>query len=146
MENKGVIDVARGLIMAMFVYTAGHKLFDLEGFSVDLSHQVFPVYLQAILLLAVPASELAAVILLAYSKTRIMGFAVSTMLMLAFTIYVSGALLHLYPDYPCSCGGILNKMGWRSHLFFNLFFLLVSVFGITSLVQERRLRGIKVIH
>ena len=138
MENTEVINVTRCLIMTMFVYTAGHKLLDLEGFKLSLTRQVFPLYLQPIILLAVPASELATVILLAYSKTRFMGFLLSTILMVAFTIYVSGALLHLYPNTPCSCGGVLSKMSWKTHLIFNLCFLVFSVFGLSSLIKERR--------
>jgi hypothetical protein len=31
---------------------------------------------------------------------------------------------------PCNCGGVLQKMNWRQHLIFNLFFICLSLIGI----------------
>src|SRR5690606_10893575 len=49
--------------------------------------------------------------------------------MVAFTVYIY--LILNYSDFvPCSCGGILEKLGWTEHLIFNAAAVLLSIVGI----------------
>jgi hypothetical protein len=50
--------------------------------------------------------------------------------MLAFTVYTVAILLHAFKYIPCSCGGVIRKLTWPQHLFFNLFFVGISILGI----------------
>ena len=50
--------------------------------------------------------------------------------MTMFTAYI-WAMLHYSYYVPCSCGGVLSKMGWDAHMWFNVGFTLLSVTGIT---------------
>ena len=138
MEKDRILALTRGALILLFFYVAGSKLYDFNGFRSQLSLQVFPAAFQPALLIGIPASEFLAVALLASPGTRIYGFWLSATLMAAFAIYIFGALLHLYPKIPCSCGGVLRKMGWKQHFVFNLFFLALSIYGLTQTLKERR--------
>ncbi len=49
--------------------------------------------------------------------------------MAMFTGYII-IILNYAERIPCSCGGILNKMGWHDHLIFNIFFTALGVTGV----------------
>jgi hypothetical protein len=40
------------------------------------------------------------------------------------------AILNFSDYVPCSCGGILEKLGWTEHLAFNIAFMVLAVVGI----------------
>jgi hypothetical protein len=61
--------------------------------------------------------------------------------MAAFTGYVGLILVNYFGRVPCSCGGVLKIMGWKTHFVFNLFFLLLTVTGIYITNRERRQAG-----
>src|SRR5690606_23761035 len=46
--------------------------------------------------------------------------------MTAFTVYIY-LILNYSPFVPCSCGGILEKMGWTEHLWFNIIITLLAI-------------------
>ncbi len=48
------------------------------------------------------------------------------MVMFCAYIYI---ILNYSASVPCSCGGIIEKLGWKEHLVFNLFFVLLAVAG-----------------
>jgi hypothetical protein len=59
----------------------------------------------------------------------------SVLLLVVFEIYIAIMLLsgsHL----PCTCGGIISTMGWKQHLFFNAFFIIVAFFSIKYLKKH----------
>jgi hypothetical protein len=57
-------------------------------------------------------------------------------LMSLFTIYTILVLSHFYDYVPCSCGGVIRRLTWPQHLFFNLFFVALSTLGI--ILQRRK--------
>jgi hypothetical protein len=138
MEKNRILAITRGALILLFFYVAGSKLYDFSGFRSELSLQVFPIAFQPVLLIGIPASEFLAVALLAFPGTKIYGFWLSAALTAAFTIYILGALLHFYPKIPCSCGGVLRKMGWKQHFVFNLVFFALSIYGLIQTLKERR--------
>ncbi|MBT2563752.1 hypothetical protein J7E50_05405 [Pedobacter sp. ISL-68] len=138
MENRVILNVAGAALIVLFVYTAGSKLYELDRFRAELGRQVFPQLFLPALLIGIPLSELLVVALLAFPSTRRYGFLLSTVLMAVFTLYILGALLHLYSNIPCSCGGVLRKMGWKQHFVFNLVFFGLSLYGLILTFKERR--------
>src|SRR5690606_20392751 len=71
-----------------------------------------------------------------------LGLYASIALMSAFTLYIY--LILNYSDFvPCSCGGILEKLGWTEHLIFNICFLLVAIVGLYTLVKKSGKSGLK---
>jgi hypothetical protein len=53
-----------------------------------------------------------------------------------FTTYIF--LILNFSDYiPCSCGGVLEKMGWTEHIVFNLIFIVIAAIGVFYLEMNR---------
>lgn len=131
MEKKeiGKTIICASLIM-LWVYTALSKLSDVEVFISQLNRQPEPISTVApILIWVVPLIELLTATLLMFKRTQKSGLLLSFFLMLAFTGYVGMAVIGYWEDIPCSCGGVLNQLGWNDHLWFNLFFLGVAATG-----------------
>ena len=58
------------------------------------------------------------------------------MFLSAFTVYIY--LILNYSDFvPCSCGGILEKLGWTEHLIFNGICVIMGVVAIIRTVKNR---------
>jgi len=53
------------------------------------------------------------------------GFYASFFLMLVFQIYIL-IMLFSGSKLPCTCGGIVSKMSWTQHLWFNGLFMLIA--------------------
>ncbi len=62
-------------------------------------------------------------------KYKIIGFYAALGLMIAFTGYII-AITQFSQYIPCSCGGILEKLGWTEHLIFNIVFDLLAIVAI----------------
>lgn len=122
--------IATALII-LFCYTAVAKLMDLAEFERQLENQVLPVQAKGLLLWLIPLSELLLCFLLAMPGTRAAGFYGSALLMTLFTGYTGLVVTGYFERTPCSCGGVLRSMNFEAHLVFNLFFLALSLWGIT---------------
>ena len=128
-NSQLALNLICSLLILLWVYTALSKLSDVQEFKNQLMYQSFGKELAMILLWAIPIAELLAAGLLLISSTRLLGLWLSSLLMAAFTIYIIMVLSGYYHQIPCSCGGVLKQLGWKSHLFFNLFFLTISSIG-----------------
>jgi putative oxidoreductase len=124
------VEVITVPLIFLFVYTAISKMADATTFSKQLHNQPLPVWLTDNLFWVIPTAELITSCLLAIGITRFYGLILSAMLMLIFTSYVALILFGFYHRVPCSCGGVIASLSWTGHLFFNTFFLLLSLFGI----------------
>jgi|SRR5690606_21570002 len=129
MTRKLLPDIAVFLFIVLFVYAALTKLLDYDKFAIQLGQSPMLTHHASIIAWAVPVSEFAAVCLLLLPATRSLGLYISLSLMIMFTTYIT--IITTYDDYvPCSCGGILESMGWYEHLVFNIAFALLAVAGI----------------
>lgn len=117
------------LFVLLFVYAAVSKLIDFERFQVQIAQSPILSAYAFLISRMVISVELLIAVLLIFSKTRMSGLfgALSLMTMFTFYIYI---VLNYSSFVPCSCGGILEKMTWRTHLLFNLFFVLLALIGI----------------
>ncbi|CAH0280377.1 hypothetical protein SRABI27_03757 [Pedobacter sp. Bi27] len=114
------------MLILLWATTAASKLGNLNGFHSDLDRQVFSKIFTGMLLYAVPITELVTAALLTFDKTRLAGLVISLFLISAFTAYIILILSGFFNKVPCSCGGVLKFLGWKAHLYFNSFFLLLS--------------------
>lgn len=80
-----------------------------------------------------PIVELGTVVLLIVPETRLMGMYVSLLMMVVFTVYVSGIIYQVYNIYPCPCGGVFSRMGWKKHFRVNLLLTLIAGVGVVLL-------------
>lgn len=126
-------------LVLLWVYAAASKVLDFNMFRGQMHRQVLPDFLKSSLVYILPPLEIAAGFLLLFERTQLAGFFISLGLMSAFTIYVGLAVFRIFDQVPCSCGGVLSKMGWDEHFFFNIFFLLLTATGLTINYRERRL-------
>lgn len=124
--KKLIVEIICLFYILLFVYAAVSKLLDFENFEVQLGQSpllsVFAWWISWI----IPSLELLTVFLLILPRFRILGLFATLSLMTMFTVYIF-IILHFSSFVPCSCGGILEKMSWNTHLIFNVFCILCSV-------------------
>ncbi|WP_121811351.1 MauE/DoxX family redox-associated membrane protein [Mucilaginibacter kameinonensis] len=136
-----VVEAVSGLLVLLFIYTAVSKLIGFEDFKRQMYNQTLPREVAALLIWTLPGSEILTAVMLIFRRTRKPGLYISAVLMLLFTGYISLVLLHYFSRIPCSCGGVIRALGWKMHLVFNVFFLLLSLLGIYFIDRERSVIG-----
>jgi uncharacterized membrane protein YphA (DoxX/SURF4 family) len=128
--KKGVIvEIVCFLFILLFVYTALTKLLDYEKFQVQIGQSPLLSSLSGFIVWFIPSVEIVISIMLALPRFRAMGLYMAFTLMVLFTGYIV-AILNFNGHVPCSCGGVLEKMGWTEHLIFNIVFVLFAAVGI----------------
>ncbi|REA56432.1 hypothetical protein DSL64_26930 [Dyadobacter luteus] len=127
MHTRNLVKAITFLLTVLFLYTALSKLMDLDTFHSQLANQNIPKWTVAYLVWLIPASELLAVGLMIFGSSRSLGLYMSSLLMLAFTVYIGLVVIGFFDRVPCSCGGVLKSMSFGSHLVFNLFFLSIAI-------------------
>lgn len=118
----------------LFCYAAANKLLEFDTFRVQLGQSPLLAPYAPWVAIAVPFTEVAISLLLISPRLRYIGFLFSFGLMVMFTAYII-IILNYSAFVPCSCGGILSKMGWTEHLAFNSAFVLLALAAV--LVDER---------
>jgi uncharacterized membrane protein YphA (DoxX/SURF4 family) len=126
------IEVISFLYILLFVYAAISKLLDFENFQVQLGQSPLVSSFAGIVSWVVPITELLIAGLLLFSSTRFLAMWAAFSLMTIFTVYIF-IILNYSPFVPCSCGGILEKMGWQEHFIFNFVFMILAAAGILIL-------------
>src|SRR5690606_41590125 len=95
----------------LFCYAAISKILEFVDFQVQIGQSPLLSAYANFISFAVIVAELVIVVCLVFPNIRLFGLYSSTALMSAFTIYIY--LILNYSDFiPCSCGGILEKLGW----------------------------------
>jgi uncharacterized membrane protein YphA (DoxX/SURF4 family) len=117
------------LYILLFVYAAVSKLLDFENFRVQLGQSPLLNIFASWLAWFVPFIELVIAIALCFYSMRFWALYASFVLMFLFTAYIY--IILNYSSYvPCSCGGILEKLGWTEHLVFNIVFVALAIAGL----------------
>lgn len=131
------IDIAiRILFAALYTYTAAMKLLDFPVYRINMRRQYFFEPLKEWLVWGVPIAELliAVVLVLSYltASPKLMRASLigNFALIGSFTIYTGLAASGIFGYVPCSCGGILEDMGWWVHFLFNLVLTLIAAIGV----------------
>jgi uncharacterized membrane protein YphA (DoxX/SURF4 family) len=132
MARKITIEIITILFIILWIYAGLTKLLDYEKFRFQLGRSPFIQPIAPIIAWAMPLFEIAIAVLLVAKRTREIGMYASFFLMVLFTGYIY-IMLHYSYFIPCSCGGILANMPWKTHLVFNVIFSLIGFAGILSL-------------
>ncbi|SHG26811.1 Uncharacterized membrane protein YphA, DoxX/SURF4 family [Flavobacterium segetis] len=127
--QKVILELICLLYILLFVYAAVSKLMDFENFQVQLGQSPLLSAFAGWLSWVVPIVELIIVLLLVFPKFRLAALLAAFSLMIMFTTYIV-IILNFSSFVPCSCGGILEKMGWTEHLFFNIAFTVMALVGV----------------
>lgn len=129
MKRTTIVLIISLLLTVLFLYAAINKLVIYNKFHAQLAESPYLSRFASFLVWAVPSIEIVIAVLLINYKTRLLGLYGSFFLMLFFTVYIY-ILLHFAPRLPCGCGGIIEKLNWNGHFYFNLFFTLISGIGL----------------
>lgn len=133
--NKLPIYASYAFIL-LFTYAAVSKMRDFENFQVQLAQSPLLSAYAGFISYGVIILEVMIAGILADPKVRRIGLYASFGLMVAFTVYIY--LILNYSDFvPCSCGGILEKMGWTEHLIFNIGCVVIAFVAIVFIGKER---------
>lgn len=124
-----VVEIIVLLYILLFVYAAVSKLLDFENFQVQLGQSPLISSFAGWVSWTVPLSEIVISGLLLVRRTRVYGLYLSFLLMVFFTTYIF-TILNYSESVPCSCGGILERMDWKEHLWFNVIFVALAVLGL----------------
>lgn len=124
-----IVQLSCYLFFLLFLYAAANKLMDFQKFSVQLGQSPLLTDYANFIAWFIPAVEILIALFLINKGTLLFGLYGSIGLMLMFTAYII-IILNFAERIPCSCGGILEKMGWTEHLVFNIFFVLLALLAI----------------
>lgn len=137
MKKETLIDTISYLFIFLFLYTGGSKIIMHQGFvSAIRKVHIFKNTVN-IISWAIPILELLLVLGLILPKSRKISLYGTAILMVAFTIYVAYILQYQWPHLPCSCGGILQYLTWRQHLFVNSLLTALS-FAAIYIINKRQ--------
>ena len=137
MKRQSVLTIITALLIMLFSYTAISKLAAFQVFYSQLAMQPIPEWATGPLTLTIPVAELIVSGLLLIKITRIYGLYLSAVSMTIFTGYMALVVAGYFQKTPCSCGGVLQQMGFEAHLIFNVFFLTISLIGIYIIHQMK---------
>ena len=132
MKKTLAIDIISSLLLLLFLYTGISKLADYEKFKNVLSTSPFLSSSASVIAWLLPLTEIGVALLLFFPRTRFKGLKFSLVLLLLLTAYLLFMILYA-PELPCNCGGVVSKMSWWQHVWFNLFFIVINV---AALCQE----------
>jgi hypothetical protein len=136
MKRKIIIEIISSLLILLFLYASVSKWLDFNLFIGEMNNQPLPNWMTPYLVWSIPMIEVLIALALIFEKSRLPALYASLILMLLFTIYSAAILLHAFKYIPCSCGGVIRKLTWPQHLFFNLFFVGISLVGIVLKKRE----------
>lgn len=136
-RNQGIfIEIIVLLFIILFAYAAVTKLLEFEEFRVQVGQSPVLTSIGNWMAWMIPTSELVIAGILVVPRLRLMALYAAFSLMTMFTAYIF-IILNYSPFVPCSCGGILEKMGWEEHLVFNSGFVLLALTGILLLSRKQ---------
>jgi len=117
------------LYILLFTYAAVSKLLDYEDFSIKIGQSPLLSAFAGYVAIGVPLLELIIVAMLCIPKLRVTALFASFCLMIMFTVYIY--IILNYSSYiPCSCGGVLQDLGWTEHLIFNVAFIFLAFVAV----------------
>lgn len=124
-----IFDLICYVFVLLFVYTAASKLSTIDIFkSVLVQYPLIGAY-HNLIAYSVPVVELMVAVFLILPSTRKPALKISLTLMLCFLSYIVYMFISK-SDLPCSCGGIIAKLSWQQHMFFNSCFAVLALIGI----------------
>lgn len=129
MSKATYLEVICLMFVALFCYATASKILEYDLFKAQIGKSPLIMHYVKWIAFLVPASEILLSIGLLIPQTRLVALFGSFTLMAMFTLYIAFILI-FSPYVPCSCGGILNNLGWTEHLVFNVGFTVLAVVGI----------------
>jgi uncharacterized membrane protein YphA (DoxX/SURF4 family) len=135
MKLKELIILIIGMLfILLFVYASVSKWLHIEAFTNQMNAQPFDDKYTTFLVWSLPFTEIIVSLIIGHNilntSKKPTGLFLATGMMIVFTIYIIAILIGTYKAIPCSCGGAIESLTWRQHLYFNVFFIVIGVVGI----------------
>src|SRR5690606_22724921 len=124
-----IIEIISLFFILLFVYASVSKLITFTDFQTQLGQSPLLGAFAVPVSYAVIGIELVTSLLLAFEKTRKWGLYLFFLLMVMFTAYII-IILNFTSFTPCSCGGVLESLGWTEHLIFNTVFIVLALWAL----------------
>jgi len=139
--KKILVEIISLFCILLFVYAAVSKVLEFENFQAQLGQSTILSAYAGLVSYCVIIIEFLISIMLAIPSLRIRGLFGAFTLMSIFTIYIF-IILNFSSNVPCSCGGILEKMTWKTHLLFNV--IVLVLISVALLIKSmRKLKSVK---
>lgn len=129
-----ITDLITYLFIILFMYTAASKLLGIQSFASTLAKSPLIGSYSLLVAWAIPIIEIAISLVLIFPAIRKAGLWASLILMIVFTAYLM-YMVFSGSELPCHCGGVISRMTWQQHIWFNLGFVTL---GLTSVVINRK--------
>ncbi|MFD2887768.1 MauE/DoxX family redox-associated membrane protein [Chitinophaga cymbidii] len=129
MKKKIILEIIYVSFLILWAYAAFSKLFAFDIFSTQLGKSPLLRSVAPVAAIGVPVIELVLAAMLIMERTKKIGLIGSLVLMVIFTVYLIG-ILAFSTDIPCSCGGLLQDLTWKQHVFFNLGVIVLATIGV----------------
>lgn len=129
MMRRIAIEVLCLLLTGLFTYASIVKLIDYDVFKMQIGQSPLLTSFAGLIAVIIPSFELITAGILMVPCLRLVGLYASFGLMVMFTAYIV-AILGFSERIPCSCGGILEMLGWTEHLILNIFLTVAAFYGV----------------
>ncbi len=129
MTKKITIEIIASLLILLFIYAAVSKLTNYNLFKFQLGKSPLIGPWASVVAILIPLSELLIVLLLLIKRTFRLGLNLSLSLLFVFTTYLLYILM-FSKHLPCTCGGILQQLSWKTHVVFNLCFIFLNILAL----------------
>lgn len=116
------------LIALLWLYTSVYKFLQIDNSITQLRDSPLIAPFAVWFGYGLPIIEFALFAMLLFIRTRKYALIASIVLLTLFTLYIIIILNFYRADTPCTCGGIISKLGWKNHIFFNLSFILIGIY------------------
>lgn len=136
-KKTGITTFISIFFILLFCYAAISKIMDFEKFQIQMTESPLLSAFAGFLPYIIVISEFIIAGLLCYRITQNAGLLASFILMLFFTGYIAHMLL-TSENLPCSCGGILEKMSWTQHLYFNIGCAVLAAIALGINIRNSR--------
>ncbi|GGH25273.1 hypothetical protein FAZ19_15765 [Sphingobacterium alkalisoli] len=118
------------LIALLWLYASVYKFLQVENSINQLVDSPLIAPYAVLLGYALPVIEFVLFVLLLLPGTRRIALFGSAVLLTIFIVYIIIILNFYKADTPCICGGIISKLSWKNHVYFNLAFLMMSIYSV----------------
>jgi len=130
--KEKVLQFIKYCCLFLFVYAGYAKIVDHKRFIQGLA-RVHIIHDYAMLIsILVPFVEILIAFALIVPKTMKIGFISFIAITTCFTAYIISAMIW-EPKLPCRCGGVIEKLTWTQHIWFNLAFIILAIVGVRLL-------------
>ncbi|GAA3644657.1 MauE/DoxX family redox-associated membrane protein [Flavivirga jejuensis] len=137
--KKIILEIICFLLVLLFFYAALSKLFAFSDFQKQLAGSPIVKDYSYLVAWSIPTIEILISLMIIIPKFRMLGLFAFFSLMVMFTTYLILVLNFVdKKDIPCACGGVISNLGWRNHIYFNLFFIGIAVIGIIIFNAQKR--------